>query len=143
MRLHRLSLLLPLLLAACDGGPLGGTPGDVRITAAVDEAAPPPQQNVEYQVQNLGIRTVYVLDHCGPTVTPVYQRRLGGEWVDAPYGGVPCFASITPAVELGPGDLVEGAIAIHEPGRYRMRLRVGTRPDGGVEETVYREFTVE
>lgn len=142
MRLHRLTFLLPLLLAACDGGPLGVVVRDVRFTAVVNQDAPPLQENMTFQVQNVGIRTLYVMDHCGPTVTPWFERRQGGEWVDAPYGQVPCFASLEPPIELDPNEAVERSLVIDEPGRYRMRLRVGTRPDGGVE-TVYREFTVD
>jgi hypothetical protein len=141
MRLHRLGLLLPLLLAACDGGPVGVVARDVRLTTVVNQAAPPPPENLTFQVQNVGIRTLYLMDHCGETVTPWFQRRQGGVWVDAPYGQVPCFASITAPVELGPNATVERSLVIDEPGRYRMRLRVGTRPDGGVQ-TVYREFSV-
>ena len=141
MRLHRLIVLL--LLAACDGDPSGIGADDVRLEAAVDESAPPPEVNVEFQVQNPGARTVYVIDHCGDAVTPALERRQGGEWVLISIGA-PCFAMVTPPVELEPGDAAAGARAVHEPGEYRMWVRVAASMDADVDEleTVYGEFTI-
>lgn len=140
MRLHRLLGLL--LLAACDGDPAGISPDQVSFTAEVDETAPPPEENVEIRVQNLGNRTLYVLDHCGDTVTPALERRQGAQWVLISIGA-PCFAMVTPPIELGPGGLAQGSHAVHEPGHYRLRVQVARRPDAEQPSaTLYEEFTI-
>lgn len=140
MRLNRLFALL--FLAACDGDPSGIGSGDVLLTASVDESAAQTEHNVDLRVENRGDRTLYVADNCAGVITPSYERRVGGSWVEVGYG-IPCFDSFYEPVEVQPGAAATGYVAIHEPGVYRMRVRVAASPSTVEYELVYGEFTVE
>jgi hypothetical protein len=138
MRIRGLATLL--LLSACTGDPSGIRPGDVAMSVAVDADAPP-EHNVEVRVENRGEQAVYVMDYCGDIVTPRFQRRTGGGWVDAPYGPVPCLAMLTPPIEVAPGAAVVRSLLIDEPGRYRSIVRLRPRENDAIT-TVREEFTV-
>jgi hypothetical protein len=108
----------------------------------VDEAAPPAENNVAIRVENRGDRTFYVADNCAGVITPSYQRRVGGSWVDVGYG-IPCFAAFYAPVEVSPGAAATGYGAIHEPGVYRMRIHVSATPSTVEYDLVYGQFRVE
>lgn len=138
MRLHRLFALL-LLLAGC-GDPSPVSSSDILFSASVDDDVPPQESNVDILLQNLSDRTVFVVDHCGEVVAPRFERREGGQWVEVLYG-IPCFAMIEPPLEVEPGESASGYAAIHQPGRYRMFLRVAGSTEGK-PGTVVDEFIV-
>lgn len=138
MRLNRLFVLM--LLAACDGDPAGIDRGDLLLTAEVDAGVQAPAVNVHFQVRNRGDRALWVWDQCGGDFAPYVDRHDDGRWVDV--SSQMCFAALQAPIQLEPGESVEGALAIYEPGRYRFRVGVMANPEDVQAESMHHEFTI-
>jgi hypothetical protein len=114
-----------LLLAACSDT-AGPSARAVRLSAEVNDAAPP-AANVSVTIENRGTHPL-LIPQCGDRVMLTVQRRTGDAWQD--YNGDVClFLGISVPLELAPGATATASQAIREAGRYRVRLHAWPRED--------------
>lgn len=118
----RARLLLPLLLAlsACvSGNPLGTAARNVEVVASVSARDP---RQLDFEVRNLGWRTVYVAA-CDQQMVPFVQPRdLWDEQSDDDFN-VFCLGiySANP-VAIEPGESARGRAQVPGPGEFRVVL---------------------
>ncbi len=126
-RWSRLSVLvLVAALGACDSALApGGTLDEPLVDVAAD--AVDAGAIVDMRVRNLSASSWY-FNACS---SPRLQRRVDGEWVDAPNPLILCTADLE---LLRGGQEVTIGVGVpmgHEPGTYRIRFRIARRD--GVE----------
>jgi hypothetical protein len=123
MRTPALSLLI-LLLSACQSVMEPGdaalelqTQGSEFVISPTEESA-----SVPFTVTNHGPASVWIA-RCGDRLMAALDRREGGKWVQ--YSGDGCLMNtLTGPVELGAGEVLQGARGVVDPGQYRLRIGV-------------------
>lgn len=141
----RYSPIFPLLLLALAGcgegatGPAAGVRVAVRAVLRDSSGALPV---VAFAVENRGTDPAY-LPRCGERIAASVEEWREGRWEAYSSGLCPAVLPAVP-LALAPGGEAESAVAVHRPGRYRLRLTVGAEPAGPAARERYSDpFTIE
>ena len=137
----RARLLLPLLLAlsACGADPLGTAARNVEVVASVNATDP---RQLDFEVRNLGWRTVYVAA-CNQQMVASVQRRDLWDEQDINDFNVFCLGiySADP-VAIEPGESARGRAQVPGPGEYRVVVVLRDRDDVNQHTPVKSEGVV-
>lgn len=134
--MRRSVFLLPTLmvLSACESITVPGVgPVEVATLEATYERSNEGAAEVSFKVTNHGIHTVYV-GRCGEKIATVLERDGPAGWEETTPRA--CFSSLDLGpVGAAPHETLSGQIEVGEPGLYRLRLAVGSDPQGPLEWT--------
>ena len=114
-------VLAALLLAACSSAtePVGGI--EIRPAALTFTRTMGGSAQVPYTVVNAGETSVLVTSRCGDHLTPVIERRIGGEWTGHSGGFCQTINPMSP-VPLVPGARRDEIAFVDQAGQYRLVL---------------------
>ena len=121
--------LIMFALASCQDITRPGTATvQVVTTKEVFDREPSSGAAISFSVTNQGTRTVYIA-RCADEILSAADRSENGIWVE--YSAGLCLAVLDRSpIPLGPGETLESARWLSEPGEYRLRIGVSPDPAG-------------